>query len=187
MTFCLRVFPYISTLFWLYRLHADDSKLTGLFQMLKYSILWIRPLSLQNHPSNENIKPRGFLFHFFVLPFDFCILFFCYSLFYLSLSWKTIYQSGFLTQPIKFSLHLLCPDNSEQMKVVLSLERKELRRYSVWEQQDMEAQDIYFKCDGKPSPPTVLVLCVSQTAAAAVHRDLLSLCLKQDKTNDIGK
>lgn len=69
----------------------------------------------------------------------------------------------------------------------MSLERKELRRYSVWEQQEMEAQDIYFKCDKDPCPPTVLMLCVSQTAAAAVHWDLLNLCQKQDKNNDIGK
>lgn len=73
------------------------------------------------------------------------------------------------------------------MEGVLSLERKELRRYSVWEQQEMEAQDIYFKCAKDSSPPTVLMLCVSQTAAAAVHWDLLNLCLKQDKNNDIGK
>lgn len=66
----------------------------------------------------------------------------------------------------------------------MSLERKELRRYSVWEHQEMEAQDIYFK---DSSPSTVLMLCVSQTAAAAVHWDLLNLCLKQDRSNDIGK
>lgn len=69
----------------------------------------------------------------------------------------------------------------------MSLERKELRRYSVWEQQEMEDQDIYFKCDQDPYPPTALMLCVSQTAAAAVHWSLLNLCPKQDKNNDIGK
>ncbi|TWW81086.1 Sentrin-specific protease 7 [Takifugu flavidus] len=78
-------------------------------------------------------------------------------------------------------------DNSEQVEVVLSLERKELCRYSVWEQQEMEAQDIYFRCDKDPSPPAVLMLCVSQTAAEAVHWNLLNLCLKQDKNNDIEK
>lgn len=69
----------------------------------------------------------------------------------------------------------------------MALERKELRRYSVWEQQEMEALDISFKCDEDPSPPTVLMLCVSQTAAAAAQQELLNLCLKQDETIDTGK
>lgn len=69
----------------------------------------------------------------------------------------------------------------------MSLERKELRRYSVWEQLEMQAQDIYFERDEDPSPPAVLVLCVSQMAAAAVQRELLNLCLKQDAITDIGK
>lgn len=51
----------------------------------------------------------------------------------------------------------------------------------------MEAQDINFKCDEDPYPPTVLMLCVSQTAAAAAQRELLNLYLKQDETTDIGK
>lgn len=71
--------------------------------------------------------------------------------------------------------------------MVLALERKELRRYSVWEQQEMEDQDINFKCDEDLSPPTALMLCVSQTAAAAAQQELLNLCLKQDETTDIGK
>lgn len=71
--------------------------------------------------------------------------------------------------------------------MVLSLERKELRRYSVWEQQEMQAQGIYFKCDKDPFPPTVLLLCVSRAAAAAVQLDLLNLCPKQEEYNDIGK
>lgn len=51
----------------------------------------------------------------------------------------------------------------------------------------MEVQDINFKCDEDPCPPTVLMLCVSQTAAAAAQRELLNLYLKQDETTDIGK
>lgn len=82
--------------------------------------------------------------------------------------------------------NLLCPDKSERLEVVFALERKELRRYSVWEQQEMKAQDINFKCDEDPCPPTVLMLCVSQTAAAAAQREL-NLYLKQDETTDIGK
>lgn len=71
--------------------------------------------------------------------------------------------------------------------MVLALERKEMRRYSVWEQQELEAQDISFEYDEDPPPPTVLMLCVSQTAAAAAQRELLSLCHKQDETTNIGE
>lgn len=63
----------------------------------------------------------------------------------------------------------------------MALDRKELRRYSVWEQQEMEAQDINFNSDENPSPPTVLMLCISQTAAAAAEWELLNLCFEQDE------
>ncbi|XP_044072715.1 sentrin-specific protease 7 isoform X2 [Siniperca chuatsi] len=78
-------------------------------------------------------------------------------------------------------------DNSEQVEVMLTFERKELRRYSVWEQQELEAQELYFKGDEEPSPAAVLLFCVSETAAAAVQRDLLKLCVKQDGTMNTGK
>lgn len=51
----------------------------------------------------------------------------------------------------------------------------------------MEAQGITFECDEDPWPPAVLMLCVSQTAAAAAQRELLKLCLKQEETTDTGK
>lgn len=81
----------------------------------------------------------------------------------------------------------MCPDESDRLEVVLALEHKELCRYSVWEQQEMEAQGITFECDKDPWPPAVLMLCVSQTAAAAAQRELLNLCLNQDETTHIGK
>lgn len=68
----------------------------------------------------------------------------------------------------------------------MTLERKKLRRYSVWEQQEMEDQDINFKCEEDPSRPTVLMLYVSQTSAAAAEQKLRNLCLKQDETTNIG-
>lgn len=81
----------------------------------------------------------------------------------------------------------MSPDISEQLEVMLTFERKELRRYSVWEQQEMEAQELHLKCDEELSPPAVLLLYVSQTAAAVVQRELLKLCVEDDETTNTGK
>ncbi|XP_071334686.1 sentrin-specific protease 7 isoform X2 [Trachinotus anak] len=78
-------------------------------------------------------------------------------------------------------------DTSRQVEVMLALERKELRRYSVWEQQEMEMRELHFKCDEDPFPVAVLLLCMSETAAAAVQRDLCKLCVKKDGTTKPGK
>ncbi|KAM9346802.1 uncharacterized protein ABDE67_011110 [Symphorus nematophorus] len=77
-------------------------------------------------------------------------------------------------------------DSSERVEVMLTIERKELLRYSVWEQHEMEAQELHFTGEEEPSPPAVLLLCVSATAAAAVQRDLLKLCVKQHGTKNTG-
>ncbi|XP_070832418.1 sentrin-specific protease 7 isoform X3 [Chaetodon trifascialis] len=78
-------------------------------------------------------------------------------------------------------------DTSQQVEMLLTFARKELRRYSVWEQQELEAQELHFKGTEEPSPPAVLLFCVSETAAAAVQQDLLKLCVKQDGTTHTGK
>ncbi|XP_076603385.1 uncharacterized protein LOC143330586 isoform X2 [Chaetodon auriga] len=78
-------------------------------------------------------------------------------------------------------------DTSQQVEVLLTFARKELRRYSVWEQQELEAQELHFKGTEEPSPPAVLLFCVSESAAAAVQQDLLKLSVKQDGTTHTGK
>ncbi|XP_073329719.1 uncharacterized protein [Pagrus major] len=78
-------------------------------------------------------------------------------------------------------------DSSEEVEVMLTFERKELRRYSVWEQQELEAQELHFRITEELSPPAFLLLCVSETAGAAVQQDLLKLCVDQDGTTDTGK
>lgn len=70
---------------------------------------------------------------------------------------------------------------------MLTFERKALRRYSVWEQQELEAQELLFQGGEEPSPPAVLLFCVSEAAAAAVQQDLLKLCVKRDGTTDTGE
>lgn len=82
---------------------------------------------------------------------------------------------------------LLFPDTSERMEGILTFEREELRRYSVWEQEEMEAQQLLFKGYEEPSPAAVLLLCVSETAAAAIQRDLRKLCVKQDESTNTGE
>nr|XP_020465171.1 uncharacterized protein LOC109965474 isoform X2 [Monopterus albus] len=78
-------------------------------------------------------------------------------------------------------------DVSEQVEMILTFERKELRRYSVWEQEEMEAQELQLKGDEDPSPVAVLVFFVSETAAAAIQQDLCKLRVKQEETLNTGK
>ncbi|XP_042282801.1 sentrin-specific protease 7 isoform X2 [Thunnus maccoyii] len=76
-------------------------------------------------------------------------------------------------------------DTNEKVEVMLSLEREELRRYSVWEQEELEDQDIHCMDNEEPPPAAVLLFCVSETAAAAIQWDLRKL--KQDGTTNPGK
>ncbi|XP_069010300.1 uncharacterized protein [Embiotoca jacksoni] len=78
-------------------------------------------------------------------------------------------------------------DTSERLNVVLTFERKELRRYSVWEQQELEEREVCFKSDRDPPPTAALLLCVSDSAAAAIHQDLCELCVEQDGAINAGE
>ncbi|XP_028993158.1 sentrin-specific protease 7 isoform X2 [Betta splendens] len=69
----------------------------------------------------------------------------------------------------------------------LSFARKELRRYSVWEQEEMEAQQLHFRGDEEPSPAAILLLYVSENAAATIQQDLYKLCTNQDEPIHTGK
>ncbi|XP_049904227.1 sentrin-specific protease 7 isoform X1 [Epinephelus moara] len=71
-------------------------------------------------------------------------------------------------------------DADEEVEVILTVERKELRKYSVWERQELEDREFYFERDEEPNPAGVLLLCVSETAAFVVQRELLKLCVKHD-------
>ncbi|XP_059199170.1 sentrin-specific protease 7 isoform X2 [Centropristis striata] len=78
-------------------------------------------------------------------------------------------------------------DDDEQLGVMLTLERKELRRYSVWDQQELEDRQFLFQGSNEPFPVAVLLFCVSEMAAAAIKQDLLKLCLNQDRTTNTDK
>ncbi|XP_029968484.1 microtubule-associated protein futsch isoform X2 [Salarias fasciatus] len=78
-------------------------------------------------------------------------------------------------------------DASEQMEVVLSFSSKELRRYSVWEQHELEEEEICFLDDEDPYPPAVLLFFLSDKAAAAVQRDLCRLGIKRRRASKAAK
>lgn len=50
----------------------------------------------------------------------------------------------------------------------------------------MEAQQLHFKCEEEPPPSAVLLLYVSDTAAAAIQRDLHRLLINQDGPTNTG-
>ncbi|KAM9342764.1 sentrin-specific protease 7 isoform 2-T2 [Pholidichthys leucotaenia] len=76
-------------------------------------------------------------------------------------------------------------DTSEQCEMMLSFERRELRKYSIWEQYDMEERELHFYGDEEP-PPASLLLWVSESAAAAVQEVLCQLCATQGEATNTG-
>lgn len=78
-------------------------------------------------------------------------------------------------------------DTTEKVETILSFECKELRRYSVWEPHELEAQELRFQDDEEAPPTAALLFFVSQTAAAAVQRDLHRLCVRHDGAPNAGE
>ncbi|CAN9497557.1 unnamed protein product [Ophioblennius macclurei] len=78
-------------------------------------------------------------------------------------------------------------DASEEMEVILSFSSKELRRYSVWEQQELEEEELCFRDDEEPHPAAVLLFFVSEYAATAVQRDLGRLGVRRTRAARSGK
>ncbi|XP_061578955.1 sentrin-specific protease 7 [Cololabis saira] len=76
-------------------------------------------------------------------------------------------------------------DDGEDEEAMVAVERSELRRYSVWEQDSMERRGLRFRDRESPAAATVLLLFISDAAAAALQLDLQQLCGKQDR--DTGK
>lgn len=78
-------------------------------------------------------------------------------------------------------------DSSEQMDLMLTLERKQLKRYSVWEKHELETLK-YFSDGSKAALPAAgLLCCVSEGAAEGVQYDLIELCDKPDSPISTGK
>ena len=77
--------------------------------------------------------------------------------------------------------------SSKQLDVMLTFERKELRKYSIWEHEELEERLIRFEGDEKPFPAAVLLFYVSETAAAAIQQDLRQLCIKEDGAINTGE
>lgn len=79
------------------------------------------------------------------------------------------------------------PDTSEEGDLMLTLERKELRRYSVWEKQELETLNIFCNENFESIPAAGLLCCVSKDAAEGIQYDLSQLCDKRDRTKNTGK
>ncbi|XP_057709382.1 sentrin-specific protease 7 [Corythoichthys intestinalis] len=75
-----------------------------------------------------------------------------------------------VNQKIMIPLKDLC----QELDVTLTLERSALRRYSIWEQDEVESRGI---CSVEPC--TFLFFCITQSAAIKVQRDLLCLSTQQ--------
>lgn len=65
--------------------------------------------------------------------------------------------------------------------------RTDLRRYSVWDKQELEAHHIRFEGEKDPLPPGVLLLYVSETAAGPIQQVLNQLCDSEDGPVDNGE
>ncbi|XP_061698336.1 sentrin-specific protease 7 isoform X2 [Syngnathoides biaculeatus] len=75
-------------------------------------------------------------------------------------------------------------DSDQESDVTLTLERTELRRYSIWEPEDLESRGLCWASDVEPC--TVLLFCVTQRAAVAIHRDLLHMSAQHGALPDTG-
>ncbi|KAM9709196.1 sentrin-specific protease 7 isoform 1-T2 [Menidia menidia] len=76
-------------------------------------------------------------------------------------------------------------DSKKQLNAILSFERKDLRKYSVWEQEELEERGVCFE-DEEPPPAAVLLFCVSEAAAEEMRRAVQQL-FKDDGATNTGK
>lgn len=83
---------------------------------------------------------------------------------------------------------LLPPDAREQeLEGAVTFDGKEMQWYSVWDQQEMELEELPIRFDVEPPPPTALLLCVSEAAAAVVEQELLKLCAEHRHIVETGE
>lgn len=83
-------------------------------------------------------------------------------------------------------ISFLSSDTSGQYHGMLSFERKELKRYSIWDQQELDLCGLRFEDDEDPTSG-ILLFYVSQTAAAAIQQDLCHLCVKGEGSINSGE
>ncbi|XP_061826651.2 sentrin-specific protease 7-like isoform X1 [Nerophis lumbriciformis] len=73
-------------------------------------------------------------------------------------------------------------DENHQSEVTVTLERKEMRRYSIWELEDLASRGLSWEGD----VGAVLLICVTQSAAVATHKELFHLNAEQDGAMSTG-
>lgn len=69
---------------------------------------------------------------------------------------------------------------------MLSFERKELKRYSVWHQHELDQCGLRFD-DDEDHSSDILLFYVSETAAAAIQQDLCHICVKEEGSINTGQ
>ncbi|XP_037095610.1 sentrin-specific protease 7 [Syngnathus acus] len=75
-------------------------------------------------------------------------------------------------------------DSSQQVDVKLTLEPTELRRYSVWYQEELKANGLHWASSVEPC--TILFFCVTQSAAVTVQKNLHFLYTQHDAPPSTG-
>ncbi|XP_063743886.1 sentrin-specific protease 7 isoform X2 [Eleginops maclovinus] len=78
-------------------------------------------------------------------------------------------------------------DDDGEVEVRVTVDRTDMRRYSVWEEPELVERDFHFEDGEEPFPAAILLLYVSETAAAAVKRDLQKLCINQHRATSTDK
>ncbi|XP_077436916.1 sentrin-specific protease 7 isoform X2 [Vanacampus margaritifer] len=75
-------------------------------------------------------------------------------------------------------------DSNRQLDVTLTLDCTMLRRYSVWEQEELESRGLRWASVAEPC--TILLLCVKQSAAVTVEKELVCLCTQDASPSTTG-
>ncbi|XP_055007712.1 sentrin-specific protease 7 isoform X2 [Boleophthalmus pectinirostris] len=75
---------------------------------------------------------------------------------------------------------------TEEMDLIITLERKQLRRYSVWNKGELESLKYFSDRNASEIPAAGLLCCVSEDAAEGVQYDLVELCDKPESPRTTG-
>ncbi|XP_033842874.1 sentrin-specific protease 7 [Periophthalmus magnuspinnatus] len=73
---------------------------------------------------------------------------------------------------------------SEEMDLIITLERKQLRRYSIWNKEDLKSLKYFSDRNKSEIPEAGMLCCVSEAAAEGVQYDLFDLCDTPESTKN---
>ncbi|XP_041662810.1 sentrin-specific protease 7 isoform X2 [Cheilinus undulatus] len=111
----------------------------------------------------------------------------------MNVSFSTLHCGGYMGKSngdvmiTEHNIILPLTDTSEQVELMLMFKRDDLKRYSIWEHQELEVEGLYFSDGEDPFPAAFLLFCVSENSASDIQRDLVRLGVKQDGNGNSGK